>query len=83
MIPTMTAVRQIMAMMSAMISSTLLSLIQITPCELSVLAVGVVRSGVKLTSSHNPDEISVEVEAYRLFALRAEEGVAVFACGDF
>jgi len=48
-----------------------------------VLAVGVVRSGVKLTSSHNPDEISVEVEAYRLFALRAEEGVAVFACGDF
>ena len=65
---------------------------------LAVVVVGVVgvvgvsggRSGrkgrrevIKLTSSHNSDEIAVEVEAYRLVALRAEEGVAVFACRDF
>jgi len=48
-----------------------------------VLAVGVVRSGVKLASSHDPDEISVEIEAYGFVALRAEEDAVVFACGDF
>ena len=63
---------------------------------LAVVVVGVVgvsrgrsggkgRRGVmkKLTSSHNSDEIAVEVEAYRPLTLRAEEDIAVSACRDF
>jgi len=45
--------------------------------------VGRVIINIKLTSSHNSDEVAVEVEAHRLVALRAEEDIAVSACGDF
>ena len=38
---------------------------------------------IELTSSHNSDELAVEVEAHRLVALRTEEDAVVFACRDF